>query len=113
MDNGHPVGLADREREPRKTSRDLKQHHESTELSARRLPDFFAALRAPRAFLGVLFTDAFAEAAMAKCSSFLPDLSAAVSQRGFSPRPAHVSLGFSGLRYFGGTGPRAPMRSRH
>src|SRR5262245_44530921 len=46
---------------------------------------------------------------MLKCSSFLPDLSAAASQRGVSPRPAQVSLGFSGLRYFGATGPRAPI----
>src|SRR3984893_6045374 len=45
---------------------------------------------------------------MIKSSSFLPDLSAAASHRGFSPRPAQVSLGFSGLRYFGATFPLAP-----
>src|SRR6202011_3829646 len=45
---------------------------------------------------------------MTKSSSFLPDLSAAASHRGFSPRPAQVSLGFSGLRYFGATFPLAP-----
>src|SRR4029077_1740783 len=39
----------------------------------------------------------------AKSSSDLPDLIAADSQRGFKPRPAHVSEGFSGLRYFGAT----------
>ena len=47
---------------------------------------------------------------MIKSSSFLPDLIAAVSHRGFSPRAAHVSAGFSGLRYFGATAPRAPPR---
>jgi hypothetical protein len=45
-----------------------------------------------------------------KCSSFLPDFSAAASHRGFSPRPAQVSSGFAGLRYFGATGPRTPPR---
>src|SRR4029077_13250642 len=51
-----------------------------------------------------------AEAEIAKCSSFFPDLSAAVSQRGFNPRPAHVSLGLSGLRYFGAILPPARVR---
>jgi hypothetical protein len=59
------------------------------------LPYFFAALRDLRVF--PVFTEAFADVAMAKCSNFLPDLSAAMSHRRFSPRPAHVSLGFSGL----------------
>src|SRR5215831_1729445 len=45
---------------------------------------------------------------MTKSSSFLPDLRAAASHRGFSPRPAQVSLGFSGLRYFGATFPLTP-----
>src|SRR5262249_46646416 len=61
-----------------------------------------------RTFLGVFFVACFAVCAMLKCSSFLPPLIAATSQRGFSPRPAQVSLGFSGLRYFGATGPRTP-----
>src|SRR5262249_5880624 len=60
-------------------------------------------------FLGALFVACFAVCAMLKCSSFLPALSAAASQRGVSPRPAQVSLGFSGLRYFGATGPRPPI----
>jgi hypothetical protein len=47
---------------------------------------------------------------MLKSSSFLPDFSAATSHRGFSPRPAQVSVGFSGLRYFGATAPRGPPR---
>jgi hypothetical protein len=52
--------------------------------------DFFSAFGARRVFLDALFTAAaFPE--MAKCSSFLPLLSAAASQRGFSPRAAHVS----------------------
>ena len=38
-----------------------------------------------------------------KSSSFLPDRSCATSQRGCFPRPAHVSLRFFGLRYFGTT----------
>src|SRR5262249_11661138 len=37
--------------------------------------------------------------AIRKSSIFFPDLIAAVSQRGFNPRPAQVSAGFSGLRY--------------
>lgn len=48
---------------------------------------------------------------MLKSSSFLPCLSAAASQRGFRPRPAQVSAGFSGLRYFGGTAPLGPPRT--
>jgi hypothetical protein len=62
-----------------------------------------------RTFLGAA-RPLFPGAAMLKSSSFLPDFSAAASQRGFSPRPAQVSLGFSGLRYFGATEPRAPPR---
>src|SRR6266436_9729165 len=66
-------------------------------------------LRLARAF----FFTGFAAASLPvppilKSSSFLPDLSAAASHRGFSPRPAQVSLGFSGLRYFGATFPLAP-----
>ena len=61
-----------------------------------------------RAFLGArIFLPGVA---MLKCSSFLPDFSAAASHRGFNPRPAHVSAGFAGLRYFGTTGPRTPRR---
>jgi 2,4-dienoyl-CoA reductase-like NADH-dependent reductase (Old Yellow Enzyme family) len=59
---------------------------------------------APRAFLGAFFVACLAVWAMLKCSSFLPALIAAASQRGFNPRPAQVSLGFSGLRYFAATG---------
>jgi hypothetical protein len=60
---------------------------------------FFAAFLALRAFLP--FTDAFAPApSIAKSSIFLPSLMAAASQRSFNPRPAQVSEGLSGLRYF-------------
>jgi hypothetical protein len=38
-----------------------------------------------------------------KSSSFFPDLSFAVSQRGCLPRPAQVSEGLSGFRYLGRT----------
>ena len=38
-----------------------------------------------------------------KSSSFFPDLSCAVSQRGCLPRPAQVSDGRSGFLYFGRT----------
>jgi hypothetical protein len=62
-----------------------------------------------RAFLGAARV-LVAGVAMLKSSSFLPDFSAAASHRGFSPRPAQVSVGFSGLRYFGATAPRAPPR---
>jgi hypothetical protein len=47
---------------------------------------------------------------MAKCPSFLPPFIAATSHLGLRPRPAQVSLGLSGLRYFGATLPRAPPR---
>lgn len=40
---------------------------------------------------------------MRKSSSFFPDWSCAVSQRGCFPRPAQVSVGFSGFLYFGNT----------
>jgi hypothetical protein len=64
-----------------------------------------------RAPLAIRFVaTVFAFAAIAKCSSFLPDFIAAVSQRGFRPRPAHVSEGLSGLRYLGATRPRGPPR---
>ena len=46
-------------------------------------------------------------AVMAKDSSDLPDFRAAVSQRGFSPRPAQVAP-LSGSRYLGATAPRGP-----
>src|SRR5262245_23793029 len=36
-----------------------------------------------------------------KSSSFFPDLSSAVSQRGCFPRPAQVSAGWAGFLYFG------------
>ena len=48
--------------------------------------------------------------AMAKSSSFFPDLRAAVNHRGFNPRPAQVSVAFSGLRYLGATDPVGPPR---
>src|SRR5438874_1920863 len=38
-----------------------------------------------------------------KSSSFFPDLSSAVSQRGCFPRPAQVSAGRAGFLYFGKT----------
>src|SRR5262249_38325822 len=74
-------------------------------ITSPRTPHLLLALRT---FLGPLLVACFAVCAMLKCSSFLPALIAAASQSGFSPRPAQVSLGFSGLRYFGATGPRAP-----
>src|SRR6266853_1112083 len=62
-----------------------------------------------RAFFGAA-RPLFTGAVILKSSSFLPVFSAAASHRGLSPRPAHVSAGLSGLRYFGATGPRAPPR---
>jgi hypothetical protein len=38
-----------------------------------------------------------------KSSNLFPDRSCTVSQRGCFPRPAHVSAGFFGFRYFGRT----------
>src|ERR1700739_2873261 len=63
---------------------------------------------AARGFLLTGFADSLTGPPMTKSSSFLPDLRAAASQRGFRPRPAQVSAGFSGLRYFGATLPRTP-----
>src|SRR5258706_14150287 len=62
-----------------------------------------------RAFFGAA-RPLFTGTVILKSSSFLPDFNAAASHRGFSPRPAHVSVGFAGLRYFGATGPRMPPR---
>jgi hypothetical protein len=77
-----------------------------------RLPSVGRGIRRHRFFTLRTFLGAFfVVCAMLKCSSFLPALIAAASQSGFSPRPAQVSLGFSGLRYFGATGPRAPSLS--
>jgi len=58
--------------------------------------------------LGGFFVASLTAWAMLKFSSFLPALIAAASQHGFKPRPIQVSLGFSGLRYLGATGPRMP-----
>src|ERR1700693_4138151 len=62
------------------------------------LADFFAL----RIFMPPFAFDAAAPA-IRKSSGFLPDLIAAASHRGFNPRPAQVSPGFSGLRYLGAT----------
>jgi hypothetical protein len=64
----------------------------------------FADFLALRVVLPPFALDAAAPA-IRKSSAFLPDLIAAVSQRGFNPRPAQVSVGFSGLRYLGATAP--------
>src|SRR5271167_3884581 len=69
----------------------------------RRYGHYFFATRFLRGFLA-----SFPLPEIAKSSIFFPDLIAAASQRGFSPRPAHVSAGFSGLRYFGATFPLTP-----
>jgi hypothetical protein len=69
-------------------------------------------LRALRAFFRPFAFDEVVAPAIAKSSMFFPPLMAAVSQRGFNPRPAHVSTGFSGLRYLGATAPLAPPRPK-
>src|SRR5271168_1898825 len=65
---------------------------------------------APLAFLRPFAFDT-PEPAIRKSSAFLPDLIAAVNHRGFNPRPAQVSAGFSGLRYLAATvaRPRTPF----
>src|SRR6516164_3316233 len=68
-----------------------------------RYENHFFATRFLRGFLA-----SFPLPEIAKSSSFFPDLIAAASQRGFRPRPAHVSEGFSGLRNFGATFPLTP-----
>ncbi len=66
-------------------------------------------LRLARTFLFTGFgAESLPTPPILKSSSFLPALRAAASHRGFSPRPAQVSLGFSGLRYFGATFPLTP-----
>src|SRR6202043_782019 len=75
--------------------------------SARRCERLRDYLRGLRAFLRPFVFDDGARA-MRKSSIFLPDLIAAANHRGFKPRPAQVSAGFSGLRYLGATGPFAP-----
>src|ERR1700730_5753578 len=70
---------------------------------------FFDALLTLRAFLPD-FAAFAAGPAIAKSSSFLPLLMAALNHRGLRPRPAQVSAGFSGLRYLGATAPLAPPR---
>src|SRR6266446_3917150 len=65
-------------------------------------------LRALRALFGlVAFFDGTAPR-IRKSSADLPPLIAAVNHFGLNPRPAQVSSGFCGLRYFGGTGPLKP-----
>jgi hypothetical protein len=61
-------------------------------------------LRAFRAFLGP-FVFGLACAEIKKSSKFPPRLIAAVIHRGLNPRPAQVSAGLSGLRYFGASTP--------
>jgi hypothetical protein len=65
---------------------------------------FFVDFLALRVILPPFALDAAAPA-IRKSSAFLPVLIAAVSQRGFNPRPAQVSVGFSGLRYLGAMAP--------
>src|ERR1700730_13680280 len=73
-------------------------------IGAGRRQDYFRGLRALlRPFV---FDDG--APAIRKSSIFLPDLIAAANHRGFKPRPAQVSAGLSGLRYFAATLPRAP-----
>src|SRR5260370_18180392 len=65
-------------------------------------------LRALLALFGlVAFFDGTAPR-IRKSSADLPPLIAAVNHFGLNPRPAQVSSGFCGVRYFGGTGPLSP-----
>src|SRR5467141_1790978 len=65
-------------------------------------------LRALRALFGlVAFFDGTAPR-IRKSSADFPPLIAAVNHFGLNPRPAQVSSGFCGLRYFGATGPLSP-----
>src|SRR5271156_6113787 len=77
---------------------------------ARRRAGYLALLRSFLVFFGGFFADAAEAPGIRKSSSFFPPLTAALSQRGLRPRPAQVSVGFSGLRYFGATGPFGPPR---
>src|SRR5882672_2960947 len=61
-----------------------------------------------RALFGLLaFFDATAPRIRNSSADF-PPLIAAVNHFGLNPRPAQVSSGFCGLRYFGATGPLSP-----
>jgi hypothetical protein len=63
---------------------------------------YFLAFRVFRTF-GCFAERPFDAPAIRKSSNDLPPLMAATNQRGFSPRPAQVSVGFSGLRYLAAT----------
>jgi hypothetical protein len=84
-------------------------HYYQTASSIRlQSPRYIAALAI---FLrGVTFGGGVTTLRIKKSSTFFPIFIAADSHRGLNPRPAHVSLGFSGLRYFGATGALAPRR---
>jgi hypothetical protein len=71
---------------------------------------YLPALRIFRVFLVGLAAEALTAPGIKKSSCSLPPLMAAASHRGFSPRPAQVSAGFSGFRYLGATGPLRSLR---
>ena len=74
------------------------------------LDDFrAAALRLP---FGVFAAADFRAPPIRKSSILCPAFSAAASQRALRPRPAHVPLGLSELRYFGATAPNRRPRLR-
>ena len=72
---------------------------------ARCLPDFARRSSICAAHRGLAICDAVLfRGWILKSSIRLPDFNCATSQRGCLPRPAQVSEGRSGLRYFGNTG---------
>ena len=67
--------------------------------------DFRADALGPFLLFAIFPAAPFRGPAIRKSSTSCAAFSAETSQRGLRPRPAHVSLGFSRLRYFGATGP--------
>ena len=86
-------------RTKRRPSASRKPSREGTAKLARRL----AELQALRKQVQKAEADVYAACLIRKSSIRLPDFSSAASQRGFLPRPAQVSDGRSGFRYFGTT----------
>ena len=98
------VARASRGRTKRHPSASRKPIREGAAKLARRLAEVHALRKlVQKAEAARLYWSAYAACLIRKSSIRLPDFSCAASQRGFLPRPAQVSEGRSGFRYFGMT----------
>src|SRR5438128_6265439 len=99
------VARAAHGRTKRRPSASRKPRREGSAKLARRLAEVQALRKqVQKAEAARLFVIAYAACLIRKSSIRLPDFSCAASQRGLLPRPAQVSDGRSGFRYFGTTG---------